>query len=48
MKEKKEKKLRLGKVTIQNLDSVLDRVEQKEVKGGSGIAVGTTEIPVLC
>ena len=48
MKEKKEKKLRLNKITIQDLDFVLDRVEQKEVKGGSKTKFGTTDIPVIC
>jgi hypothetical protein len=50
MKQKKEKKLRLGKVTIQDLDFVLDRDDQKEVKGGSGrdTAPGTTEMPIYC
>ena len=50
MKEKKEKKLNLNKITIQDLDFVLDRVEQNEVRGGSGgeTAPGTTKIPVLC
>lgn len=44
MKEKKEKKLRLGKITIQNL-SVLDSVEQKKIHAGAG---GTTHIPIYC
>jgi hypothetical protein len=50
MKEKKEKKLNLNKITIQDLDFVLDRVEQNEVRGGSGgeTAPGTTKIPVIC
>ena len=50
MKEKKEKKLRLNKITTQNLDFVLDRFEQKEVKGGSGgeTIPGTTEMPIYC
>ena len=50
MKEKKEKKLHLNKITIQDLDLVLDRMEQNEVRGGSesDTAPGTTKIPVLC
>jgi hypothetical protein len=44
MKKQKEKKLRLGKITIQNL-SVLDSVEQKKIYAG---AEGTTQIPVYC
>ena len=50
MKEKKEKKLHLNKITIQDLDFVLHRVEQREVRGGSGSETGpgTTKIPVLC
>jgi hypothetical protein len=50
MKEKKEKKLSLNKITIQDLDFVLDRFEQKEINGGSGsdTAPGTTEMPIFC
>jgi len=44
MKEKKEKKLRLDKITIQDLNSTLDRDEQKAVKGGSG----TTDLIAFC
>jgi len=45
MKQKKEKKLRLGKMTIQNLNTVLDQDDQKRVKGGQD---GTTQIPIYC
>lgn len=49
MKEKKEKKLRLGKMTIQNLDSILDRDEQKVIKGGSeNNPPGTTDLAIFC
>jgi hypothetical protein len=49
MKQKKEKKLGLGKETIQDLDTVLDRDDQKWVKGGSqNDYVGTTQVPVFC
>jgi hypothetical protein len=49
MKQKKEKKLGLGKETIQDLDTVLDRDDQKWVKGGSqNEYVGTTQVPVFC
>ena len=52
MKQEKEKKLRLGKETIQDLDTaVLDRDEQKRVNGGTGSGQrngGTTEVPVFC
>jgi hypothetical protein len=44
MKEKKEKKLRLGKITIQDI-SVLDSAEQKKIYAG---VVGTTQIPIYC
>jgi hypothetical protein len=49
MKPKEEKKLRLGKETIQDLDTVLDRDDQKWVRGGSkSEQEGTTEVPVFC
>lgn len=51
MKEKKEKKLRLRKETVQDLDTVLDRDEQKRVKGGTSTGTsqnGTTEVPIYC
>jgi hypothetical protein len=47
MKQKKEKKLRLSKETIQELENVLDRDDQKWVKGGSQY-VGITQVPVFC
>ncbi|NIM10421.1 MAG: hypothetical protein GTO45_00390 [Candidatus Aminicenantes bacterium] len=47
MKQKKEKKLHLSKITIQNLDYNLDRDEQKKIRGGSKPS-GTTEIIVFC
>lgn len=49
MKEKKEKKLRLDKITIQDFDSVLDGDQQNAVKGGSETnPFGLTDIPVVC
>lgn len=49
MKQKKEKKLRLGKQTIQDLNTVLDRDDQKRVKGGSfNCQAGTTQVPIFC
>lgn len=49
MKTKKEKKLRLGKITIQDLNTVLDRDEQKTVLGGTGTPYpGTTDVPIYC
>jgi hypothetical protein len=49
MKQKKEKRLCLDKQTIQNLDTVLDRDDQKRVKGGTDtIEPGTTQVPVFC
>jgi hypothetical protein len=46
MKKEKQPKLNLGKVTIQDLDYVLDGDEEKTVKGGS--RTGTTEIIIFC
>ena len=45
MKQKKEKKLCLGKMTIQNLNTVLDQDDQKKIKGGEP---GVTQVPVYC
>jgi hypothetical protein len=46
---KKEKKLRLGRITLQNLNTALDKNEQKAVKGGTdGGAPGTTQVPIYC
>jgi len=45
MKQKKEKTLRLGKMTIQNLNIVLDQDDQKRIKGGEP---GITQVPVYC
>ena len=47
MKQKKEKKLRLSKETVQDLDTVLDRDDQKWVKGGSQ-DMGPTLVPIYC
>lgn len=45
----KEKKLRLSKQTFQNLNTVLERDEQKKVKGGSNtVPEQTTQVPVFC
>lgn len=49
MRPKEEKKLRLGKVTIQDLNCALDRTDQKMVKGGTADSEkGTTQVPVFC
>jgi hypothetical protein len=49
MKKRSEKKLTLGKVTLQDLQANLDRVEQKAVRGGSVMEpAGTTRIAVYC
>ncbi len=49
MKQKKEKTLGLGKETIQNLENVLDRDDQKWVKGGFQIEyMGITQVPIYC
>ena len=44
MKQKKEKKLCLSKETLQDLSIVLERDEQKWVKGG----FGPTLVPIYC
>ena len=49
MKQKKEKKLRLSKETIRDLANILDRDDQKWVKGGSpNMFVGITQVPIYC
>ena len=50
MKQKKEeKKLRLGKTKIQDLNTALDSDAQKRVKGGTGNGQeGTTQVPIYC
>lgn len=49
MKPKKERKLRLGKMTLQDLNIILDRDDQNRVKGGSKTEQGgTTQIPIYC
>jgi hypothetical protein len=49
MKPKEEKKLSLGKETIQDFVTFLDRDDQKWVKGGSQRPTkGTTQIPIYC
>jgi len=46
---KKENKLQLKKSTVQNLNTVLDRDEQKKIKGGTNAATyGTTDVPIYC
>lgn len=46
---RKEKKLQLKKITVQNLNTVLDRSEQKTVKGGTNVRpFGTTDVPIYC
>lgn len=49
MKQNKGKKLRLAEETIQDLDMVLDRDDQKRVKGGSETHQSrNTQIPIFC
>jgi hypothetical protein len=48
MKKTFQKKLILGKVTIQNLGDRLDRRDQEMVKGGSDPKSGFTNIPIFC
>jgi len=49
MKPTTEKKLRLGKRTILDFNTVLEREVQKMVKGGTSSGVkGTTDVPVYC
>ena len=54
MKETKEKKLSLKKITIWNYDSILDsdsimdRDDQKAARGGTGNTSGETEIIIFC
>jgi len=46
---KKEKKLRLGKITIQNFTTTLNKDEQKQVRGGShDPQPGGTAVPIFC
>ncbi len=48
MNEKKEGKLRLNKITIQDLET-LNKNEQKEVNGGSvNNQPGITNRPIFC
>jgi hypothetical protein len=48
MNEKKERKLRLNKITVQNLDT-LNKDEQKVIKGGSdNNQPGITNRPIFC
>lgn len=43
------KKLSLVKITIQNLDCVMDRSEQQAARGGSGEGpLRSSIIPVIC
>jgi len=52
MKTKKDRKLSLGKVTIQDLDSHPERLareDQEAIKGGTNNnCVLTTVVPVFC
>lgn len=48
MKQKNEKRLRLVKVTIQDLETSLERDEQKTIKGGNNNPKLTTIVPVFC
>ncbi len=47
---KKVKKLQLGKITIQNLNALIE-TEMDKVKAGDDsnlIPVGTTNLPIFC
>jgi hypothetical protein len=44
---KKEKKLRLRKIKIQNLTTSLEKDEQKQVKGGK-LKISPTAVPIVC
>ncbi len=47
--EQKDKKLPLGKVTVEDLSIHLDDEEQSKIKGGSDPdPAGTTNIPIFC
>jgi hypothetical protein len=48
MKDKKEIKLRLTKVTILDFETCLGRDELKAVKGGDDDSQKTTVAPVIC
>jgi len=48
MKQKKEKKLHLSKMTIQNLDTILEKDDQKGVKGGTAWEQRGTDVPIFC
>lgn len=49
MKQQEEKKLRLRKETIRDLDRVLDKEEQQRVKGGTQAnGEGPTQVPIYC
>jgi len=48
--QKKEKKLRLGKIRIQNLEAVFERESLDAIKAGVGTGTepGTTILPIFC
>jgi hypothetical protein len=49
MKQKKEEKLRLGKITIADFETRLDKDAQEAVRGGSESNPAlTTVTPVYC
>ena len=49
---KKERKIGLKKIYIQNLDNVMERDEQDQVRGGSKVTTiepaGITSMPIFC
>ncbi len=48
---KKERKISLKKIDIQNLDNVMERDEQEQARGGSVVTVepaGITSMPIFC
>jgi hypothetical protein len=49
VKEKNEKKLSLGKITLSDIAPILDRDEQIRIKAGFDVElVGITILPVYC
>ena len=48
-KNNKESKLQLSKVTVENLNAVLDRKELGNLYGGTNVVpMGTTQVPYYC
>ena len=45
---KKEKKLRLKKIKIQNFTTALEKDEQNKIKGGKPKIAPNTYVPIFC